>query len=58
MSSFMDVGGLFVIWMLWPRTDARSIVEAESASLRLLWLDLQPFPSLETLYPLVIHVLA
>ena len=52
----MDVGGPYVIWMLWPQTDARSIVEAESASLRLLWLDLQPFPSSETLYPLVIHV--
>ena len=25
----MDVGGLFVIWMLWPQTDARSIVEPE-----------------------------
>ncbi len=53
-----EVRGPYVIWMLWPQTDAISIVEAESASLRLLWLDLQPFPSLETLYPLVIHVLA
>ena len=30
MSSFMDeVVRPYVIWMLWPRTDARSIVEPE-----------------------------
>ncbi len=56
MSSFMEeVVGPHLIWMLWPQTDARSIVGPEPASLWVLWQNLQPFLSPETLYPLVVH---
>ncbi len=50
-----EVVGPHLIWMLWPQTDARSIVGPEPASLWVLWQNLQPFLSPETLYPLVVH---
>jgi len=39
-----------------PKTDARAVIQPETATLTLLWWNLKPFPFPDALNPLVVHI--